>query len=280
MRVLAKTIRRNRLTFPALLLSAACTSAFADQAMIIDPSGNIGIGTGSPGEAVDVLRVEAASRFQLTSESDDPVAAPQFIQRRARSGLAAVQAGDNLGLFSFRGHTGSGYSFSKAIIAAQATEDWSPTANGTQIAFATTPNGGTSPATVMTLTNDGRILINGSQLNVPDYVFDDAYDMLPLDELKEFIERNQHLPGVPSAQEVNSGDFDLVGAQMNLLEKVEELTLYTLDQHEQIKRQQRVIEQQRVELSQQREQLGAGYEFFMSKLAAMEEKLNNISQTD
>ena len=270
----------RRLVFIVALPSLIVTwsIASADQAMIINPSGNIGIGTETPVEAVDVLRAgAAASRFQLTSETDDPVNAPQFIQRRARSGPSAVQSGDNLGFFSFRGHTGSGYSFTKALIVAQATEGWTPSANGTQIAFATTPNGSTSPSSVMTFTNDGRLIINGQQLNVPDYVFDESYDIMSLDELRAFIRDHRHLPGVPSANEVNSDGFDLVGTQLNLLEKVEELTLYTLDQHEQIVSQQKLIEQQRQELHQQREEFSASYENFSAKIMAMEARLKRIS---
>ena len=56
---------------------------------------------------------------------------------------------------------------------------------------------------------------------------------MKLDKLKTYIGKNNHLPGVASAEEVGKeGVVNLSGLQMTLLEKVEELTLYTLQQEE------------------------------------------------
>lgn len=77
----------------------------------------------------------------------------------------------------------------------------------------------------------GQIIVNGTPLNVPDYVFEPDYKLLPLAEVEAFIEANGHLPGVPSANKINSElRFNVVDMQLKLLEKVEELTLYTLEQ--------------------------------------------------
>jgi cell division protein FtsB len=45
----------------------------------------------------------------------------------------------------------------------------------------------------------------------------------------------KHLPGVAAAAEVHADGLDLAGYQLSVLEKVEELTLYTLQQHEALK---------------------------------------------
>lgn len=77
----------------------------------------------------------------------------------------------------------------------------------------------------------GQIIVNGTPLNVPDYVFEPDYKLLPLAEVETFIAANGHLPGVPSAKKINSElRFNVVEMQLKLLEKVEELTLYTLEQ--------------------------------------------------
>jgi len=70
---------------------------------------------------------------------------------------------------------------------------------------------------------------------IPDYVFEDDYDLMPLDELKTFIDANGHLPNVISATEFQKEEGYALG-MMNrkLLEKVEELTLYILDLQAQI----------------------------------------------
>jgi len=208
------------------------------RSMILDSSGNLGVGTPIPTEAVDVSRSGAASRFQLTSFTDTGNQAAQFVQRRARgtSGApTAVQNFDNLGLYSFRGHNGSGFTGTKASISGKATENWTPSANGTRLTFATTQNGTTGLNVVMEVTHDGKVKINGTALNVPDYVFEDDYQLMALDDLSAYISENKHLPGVASADEVNSGGLDIAGSQLSVLEKVEELTLYTLQQHDALK---------------------------------------------
>jgi hypothetical protein len=76
----------------------------------------------------------------------------------------------------------------------------------------------------------GDVVVGGTTLNVPDYVFDDDYDLMPLNQLGAFVTANKHLPNIPSAADVNAGRLNMTQMQLALLEKVEELTLYTLDQ--------------------------------------------------
>ncbi len=67
------------------------------------------------------------------------------------------------------------------------------------------------------------------QISWPDYVFDANYSLLDLDTLSQYIRDNKHLPGIPSALEVENDGIDLGEMQAALLEKVEELTLYILE---------------------------------------------------
>jgi hypothetical protein len=69
----------------------------------------------------------------------------------------------------------------------------------------------------------------------PDYVFQDEYELLTIEELEEEIEDKGHLPGLPSAQEVEANGFHLADMQKRVLEKVEELTLYTIEQQKMIR---------------------------------------------
>ena len=77
---------------------------------------------------------------------------------------------------------------------------------------------------------NGSVIVGGTTLNVPDYVFADDYELMPLDQLGAFVTSNRHLPKIPSAAQVSAGGLNMTQMQMALLEKVEELTLYTLDQ--------------------------------------------------
>ena len=68
----------------------------------------------------------------------------------------------------------------------------------------------------------------------PDYVFDNGYTLMPLGELEKYISRNNHMPGVPSAEDVEKDGSDLGEMNRILMEKVEELTLYIIDLQKQI----------------------------------------------
>jgi hypothetical protein len=63
---------------------------------------------------------------------------------------------------------------------------------------------------------------------VPDYVFSKDYKLKSLQEVEEYIERNNHLPEIPSAQEIKKNGLILAEMNMGLLKKVEELTLYMI----------------------------------------------------
>lgn len=62
----------------------------------------------------------------------------------------------------------------------------------------------------------------------PDYVFEKDYKLMPLNELKKFIETNKHLPNMPTSKSVEENGADLGEINRLLVEKVEELTLYVL----------------------------------------------------
>ncbi|MGF7076233.1 hypothetical protein [Mucilaginibacter sp. 3215] len=62
-----------------------------------------------------------------------------------------------------------------------------------------------------------------------DYVFKPTYKLQPLAEVKSYIDQNQHLPEIPSADEVEKNGQNLGEMNKLLLKKVEELTLYAIE---------------------------------------------------
>ena len=69
----------------------------------------------------------------------------------------------------------------------------------------------------------------------PDYVFSDSYKLLSLADLEKYIERNKHLPGIPSSKEVeNDNGIELGAMEVKMIEKIEEQTRYILDLQNQI----------------------------------------------
>lgn len=101
---------------------------------------------------------------------------------------------------------------------------------------------------------DGRVKAEEIHIEdvVPaDYVFDPDYDLMSLDELNEHIRTRGHLPGVASGAEMEAEGVSVGRMQTRLLEKVEELMLYTIDQHRTLVSQRKFIEEQERQLALQ-----------------------------
>ncbi len=94
---------------------------------------------------------------------------------------------------------------------------------GTPI-FVVEPNGNTY-CSKLTVANVGEF---------PDYVFGPSYELMSLADLKSYIQENDRLPNMPSADEVELTGVDLGEMNRLLVEKVEELTLYILQLNEDI----------------------------------------------
>lgn len=77
-----------------------------------------------------------------------------------------------------------------------------------------------------------------------DYVFEEDYHLLTLDELKTFVQKNKHLPNIPSAKDVNENGYELQKMDSKLLEKIEELYLLTIqlnDEKNELKKENRQL---------------------------------------
>ena len=73
-------------------------------------------------------------------------------------------------------------------------------------------------------------------VNGADFVFNENYNLRSLSDLQEYIKVNQHLPEIPSAQEMKEQGVDMSTLQIQLLQKIEELTLYILQQERTIQK--------------------------------------------
>jgi len=68
-----------------------------------------------------------------------------------------------------------------------------------------------------------------------DFVFEKDYPLLPLKDVEVFIEKNKHLPDVPSEAEIQKNGVELGKVHSKLLQKIEELTLYLLQMDKEVK---------------------------------------------
>ncbi len=86
--------------------------------------------------------------------------------------------------------------------------------------------------------------------NWSDFVFGDNYRLRPLSEVEEFINDNGHLPEIPSAEQVAEEGINMGQMDAKLLQKIEELTLYMIEQEKRIESQNAKIESLSQELKE------------------------------
>jgi hypothetical protein len=104
-----------------------------------------------------------------------------------------------------------------------------------------------------TMSPDAKLTVNGTihtkevkvDLNVPapDYVFEKIFRLRTLGEVSHYISLYKHLPDVPSAKSMAENGINISELNMKLLQKVEELTLYLIEQEKKNKEQQAQIDQ-------------------------------------
>ncbi|OFZ28171.1 MAG: hypothetical protein A2437_02440, partial [Bacteroidetes bacterium RIFOXYC2_FULL_40_12] len=86
----------------------------------------------------------------------------------------------------------------------------------------------------------GKVLAEEVQVSAagtspwPDYVFAPGYNLRPLAEVERFVKENRHLPDVPTSTDVEQNGVGLGEMNALLLKKIEELTLYVIEQQKEI----------------------------------------------
>lgn len=97
----------------------------------------------------------------------------------------------------------------------------------------------------------GKILCEGVRVelqeNWPDYVFQPSYELKSLEEVEQHIQKNGYLPNIPSQKEVKDNGIELGEMQRLQMEKIEELTLYLIEQNKKIELLQGQLQSLQVE---------------------------------
>lgn len=203
----------------------APSDATAQDTFFVAPNGNIGIRTSTPGAPVHLFGSETSDVFY--SSGPTPSSGPAF-----NFGYGGLSFGRGSGFLNVRPDT-LATAPNPSLRFLTINQERMIITNLGSIGIGTS-----SPSSRLHVNggdirvSGGSFIDDGTTLNAPDYVFEPGYDLMSLDELQAFIAREKHLPNVPSASQVREQGLNLSQFQMRLLEKIEELALYTLALHE------------------------------------------------
>ena len=207
-------------------------------AMVIKPSGNIGIGTTKPDSMLTIVGDSGIELKNKTTNENSMVIKPflnvtnlnpgassyaaQITNQNLQHLVLDIKANDSEDSFAVRTDTNFDGDIDK-------------------IAMVIKPSGNVGIGTTKPdseLSVNGKIHTKEVKVNLvgwSDFVFYDDYKLPTLTEVETHIKENGHLKDIPSAKEVAKNGILLGEMDSKLLQKIEELTLYTIQQEKKIK---------------------------------------------
>ncbi len=198
----------------AILASTTNANSPSLTRMVINGIGNVGIGTTNPQARLAVFGGVSFEGGRLYQSGDLPNDNNAQFYNNSATGYGLYSQGGGSGRYAF-------HFVNK---------------DGASILYGR----GDGNVGLGTYNPDAKLTVNGTvhaaevkvDLNVPgpDYVFETEYNLLSLQEVETYITQNKHLPEVPSAKEMEQNGIKLSEMNMLLLKKVEELTLYLVQQ--------------------------------------------------
>ena len=194
---------------------AARTNLWEAKYFSINANGNVGIGTTSPTAKLDIN-----GRTQFRDGID-----------------FGVGGTSNVGMISWSGTN-------TFIMAANGTNPIGFNTGGSE-RMKIPSTGQVIIGSITTIPPDYKLAVAGNVIaekvkvkkqssGWPDYVFAPSYKLPSLIEVEKFVKQNSHLPEIPSAAEIEKDGQDLGDMNRLLLKKVEELTLYIINQEKRI----------------------------------------------
>lgn len=212
-------------------------------------TGNVGIGTSSPTETLDITRSSGSAGvilnrpygdianqtlgyFRVQNPTTSDVLNIAFRKFNGDHEMVQSAYSSSAGrwlAYSYLNLTTQKYEIRNGIIDVEFL-------NTGNILLSNTGNVGIGTSSIPSgykLAVDGKIICEELMVELstswPDYVFKPNYKLSPLSEVESFINENGHLPGIPSAEEVEANGVSVGEMNVKLMEKIEELTLYVIE---------------------------------------------------
>jgi len=211
-------------------------SAVGNQRLHIDASGRVGIGTSSPNAILHIADAEHPAQITMG------VNAGSGGYTALITGLSAVSGG----YVVLQAIKSSGTNWGDIIMNPNGGNIGVNTASPSE-KLDINGNMKTSGYALIGATQlpaaDARLAVNGTIYSTKvkvthtgwaDYVFQPSYRLRPLSEIEQYIKQYGHLPEVPSTEEVQKDGLDIGDNQATLLKKIEELTLYIIELHNEV----------------------------------------------
>lgn len=223
--------------YPSYIQARNNTASNIAYNLLLNPlGGNVGIGTVNPGAVLDVKSTGSRYGFILRVSSHAPWTTLTYNETWSSVAPLFSTIAYNTGKYAMGTHTNAG--------------DLAFYTNGYGNERLTIKQNGQvviGVPTVSSIPLEYKLAVAGNIIaekvkvknsNIwPDYVFEKNHNLLDLQNLEEYIEHYKHLPEIPSAAEIEKDGQDLGEMNRLLLKKVEELTLYLIEQEKKIAKQ-------------------------------------------
>lgn len=193
-------------------------------------TGSVGVGMTSPGSKLQVSGNAAIGYSSGTAGPSNGLAVSGNVGIGTTSPASKLDVNGDINASGGQISTSYGF-FCMAMHGGNAATFMGPVSLG-NTGICTEP--GTEALEVGGNIKCNAVKINNWTIEAPDYVFEKDYKLPSLNAVEKHITTEKHLPGVPSAAEMKKNGVDLSQMNMTLLQKVEELTLYVIEQNKKI----------------------------------------------